>query len=99
MLKNGKIIKDKSGKPKADSKLRDYESIPLNEDIQKYFEREVLPHLPNAWIDEGKTKRGYEINFNSEFYEYKPLRSLDKIKQDILNLENKTEESIKKIIV
>ena len=99
LLKNGKIVKDKTSKPKADTKLRDYESIPLSEEIHDYFKREVLPHVPDAWIDESRTKRGYEINFNSEFYEYEPLRSLDEIKQDILALENKTEKSIKNIIV
>ncbi|GAB5473907.1 MAG: class I SAM-dependent DNA methyltransferase [Maribacter sp.] len=99
LLKNGKIVKDKSGKPKADSKLRDYESIPLDEDIHKYFQREVLPHLPSAWLDEDKTKRGYEINFNSEFYEYKPLRPLDAIKEDIMVLENKTNDAIKNIVI
>lgn len=98
LRENGKIVKDKKGKSKPDSKLRDYESIPLKEDILTYFKREVIPHLPDAWIDKTKTKIGYEINFNSEFYEYKPLRSLEDIRKDILQLENKTHQSITNII-
>ncbi|WP_262733913.1 type I restriction-modification system subunit M [Gaetbulibacter sp. NE] len=98
LIKNEKVVKDKKGKPKADTKLRDYENIPLKEDITKYFKREVLPHVPDAWIDKSKTKVGYEINFNSEFYEYKPLRSLKEIRKDILELENKTHKSITNII-
>jgi len=104
----GKIIKDKKGKPKADSKLRDYENIPFlkkDEDgnlvpqtIEEYFEREVKPHLPGAWIDYKKTKVGYEINFTKYFYEFKPLRSLDEIKADILALEEKTLETAKTVL-
>ncbi|KXK39163.1 MAG: N-6 DNA methylase [Bacteroidetes bacterium OLB9] len=91
-----------AGRPKADTSLRDYENIPfLREEkahgratlvpqtIEEYFEREVKPHLPEAWIDETKTKVGYEINFTKYFYEFKPLRSLEEIKADILALEEK----------
>lgn len=97
------IVKTK-GKPKADSTLRDYENIPflrevkthgraslVSQTIEEYFKREVKPHLPTAWIDETKTKIGYEINFTKYFYEFKPLRSLDEIKADILALEKKSE--------
>lgn len=93
---NGKVVKSK-GKPKADSKKRDYENIPflrtekdgslVPQTIEEYFEREVTPHLSDAWIDEKKTKIGYEINFTKYFYEFKPLRSLTDIKADILALE------------
>lgn len=93
---DGHVILSK-GKPKADSKLRDYENIPflqknnngklITQSIEEYFQREVLPHLPDAWIDEKKTKTGYEINFTKYFYEFKPLRSLAEIKADILALE------------
>ncbi|CAN5543598.1 class I SAM-dependent DNA methyltransferase [soil metagenome] len=62
--------------------------------IEAYFEAEVKPHLPEAWIDHSKTKIGYEINFNKYFYEFKPLRSLAKIKADILALEEKTSEPL-----
>ena len=95
----GKVIKTK-GKPKPDTSLRDYENIPfLKKDangklvpqtIEEYFEAEVKPHLPEAWIDETKTKTGYEINFTKYFYEFTPLRSLSEIKADILELEERT---------
>lgn len=99
---NGKVVKSK-GKPKADSKLRDYENIPFlrtekdgnltSQTISAYFEREVTPHLPEAWIDSTKTKVGYEINFTKYFYEFKPLRSLTDIKADILALEKTSLEN------
>lgn len=90
-MKNGKVVKDKSGNPNPDTALRDYEKIPLKEDIDAYFGREVLPHVPDAWMDRGKGKIGYEINFTKYFYRYQPLRSLDAIKADILALEQETE--------
>lgn len=105
---NGKIIKDRKGHPKADSSLRDYENIPflkkekdgnlVHQTIEEYFEREVKPHLPEAWIDESKTKIGYEINFTKYFYEFKALRSLAEIKADILALEAKTVETEKRVL-
>lgn len=84
-LKNeqGEIETDKKGKPKADAKLRDTENVPLNEDIEAYFEREVLPHVPDAWIDQDKTKVGYEIPFNRFFYQYTPPRSLEEIDAEL----------------
>lgn len=96
--KNEKIIKDKNGNPKPDSSLRDTENIPLKEDIDEYMQREVLPHVPDAWVDDKKTKIGYEINFTKYFYEYKPLRSLDEIRADILALEEQTDGLIKEVI-
>lgn len=98
LKENGKIVKDRSGKPKPDSSLRDTENIPLKEDIQEYMQREVLPHVPDAWVDDKKTNIGYEINFTKYFYEYKPLRSLEAIRADILALENETEGLIKEVI-
>nr|AQS33896.1 hypothetical protein [uncultured archaeon] len=86
------------GKKKANPELRDFENIPLKEDIHAYFKREVLPHVPDAWIDESKTKVGYEINFTRYFYKYKPLRSLDEIKKDILALEEETKDMIQEVI-
>ena len=68
----------RNGQPKADSKLRDTDEVPLGEDIHAYFKREVEPHVPDAWIDEEKTKIGYEIPFNRHFYVFKPPRELDK---------------------
>jgi type I restriction enzyme M protein len=81
------------GKPKPDTSLRDNENIPLKEDIDDYFKREVLPHVPDAWISEDKKHCdakdgkigvvGYEIPFNRHFYEYVPPRSLDEIDQEL----------------
>lgn len=95
----GEIEKDKrTDKPLPDADLRDFENVPLKEDIEVYFEREVKPHIPDAWIDHGKTKVGYEINFTKYFYQYKPLRSLQEIRKDILTLEKETDGMIKSII-
>ena len=71
------------GKPQPDSSLRDTENVPLTEDIQAYFEREVLPHAPDAWIDHEKSKVGYEIPFNRHFYVFEPPRSLHEIDEDL----------------
>jgi len=84
---NGNIvlgIKGKAkGKPVADAALRDTENVPLNEDVNAYFKREVLPHAPDAWIDEDKTKVGYEIPFNRHFYVFKPPRPLGEIDAEL----------------
>jgi type I restriction enzyme M protein len=64
------------GKPQPEANLRDTENVPLSEDVQTYFKREVLPHAPDAWIDHEKTKVGYEIPFNRHFYVFKPPREL-----------------------
>jgi type I restriction enzyme M protein len=85
---NGEIVTDRSGNPKADSSLRDYENVPLKEDVEEYFKREVLPHGPDAWIEHSKTKIGYEINFTRYFYEYTPLRPTSEIRADILKLKD-----------
>lgn len=74
------------GQPQADSGLRDTENVPLKDDIQAYFEREVLPHVPDAWIDHDKTKLGYEIPFNRHFYKYVPPRPLEDIDADLKKL-------------
>jgi type I restriction enzyme M protein len=71
------------GKPLPDSDLRDTENVPLNEDVEAYFQREVLPHAPDAWIDQGKTKIGYEIPFNRHFYVFRPPRPLTEIDADL----------------
>jgi type I restriction-modification system DNA methylase subunit len=63
--------------------LRDTENVPLGEDIDAYFKREVLPHAPDAWIDHDKTKTGYEIPFNRHFYVFKPLRPLAEIDAEL----------------
>ena len=94
----GQVVADKKGNPKADSSLRDLENIPLTMDMQEYMEREVLPHVPDAWIDETKTNVGYEINFTKYFYQYKPLRSLDEIRKDIMAIEQETNGLLKEVI-
>jgi type I restriction enzyme M protein len=71
------------GKPQPDSALRDTENVPLTEDIGAYFKREVLSHAPDAWIDEEKSKVGYEIPFNRHFYVFEPPRSLHEIDEDL----------------
>ncbi len=71
------------GDPQPDAALRDSEILPLTDDIAKYFEREVLPHVPDAWIDEGKTKVGYEIPFNRHFYVFEPPRPLAEIDEEL----------------
>jgi len=71
------------GRPQPDPALRDTENVPLKEDIRAYFEREVLPHVPDAWIDHDKTKVGYEIPFNRQFYQYVPPRPLEAIDADL----------------
>ncbi len=77
-----------------DTNLRDFENIPLADDIDTYFEREVLPHVPDAWMDRGKDKVGYEINFNRHFYKYTPPRALEEIDRDL----KKAEEEIVKLL-
>ncbi|HDR9316136.1 type I restriction-modification system subunit M [Burkholderia vietnamiensis] len=84
---NGEIVlgvKGKQkGKPQADSALRDTENVPLAEAVTAYFEREVLPHAPDAWIDEDKSKVGYEIPFNRHFYVFEPPRDLHTIDEEL----------------
>ena len=71
------------GKPQADSALRDTENVPLTDDIEAYFKREVLPHAPDAWIDQDKSKVGYEIPFNRHFYVFEPPRDLHTIDEEL----------------
>jgi type I restriction enzyme M protein len=82
------ICTDARGRPEPDVHLRDNENVPLKEDIHAYFRREVLPHVPDAWIDETKTKIGYEIPFTRHFYTYTPLRPLAEIEAEIRTLES-----------
>ena len=81
------ICRDRNGKPEPDAELRDTENVPLTEDVEDYFCREVLPYVPDAWIDHSKTKIGYEIPFNRHFYVYEPPRPLAEIEADIKQLE------------
>lgn len=81
-----------------DTDLRDTESVPLKEDIEEYFAREVLPHVPDAWIDHSKTKIGYEIPFTRQFYKYTALRSSAEIMDEIRALEVEIAEQLKKVM-
>ena len=92
------ICIDKDGKPEPDTDLRDYENVSLKDVINECFKREVLPHIPDAWMDRSKDKVGYEINFTKEFYKYKPLRSIEEIRKDILALEKETEGLLQEIL-
>jgi type I restriction enzyme M protein len=95
---NGKVIKDSKGKRKSDKALKDTENVPMTENIKTYFEREVLPFVPDAWYDKNKMKVGYEIAFNKYFYQYEALRPLSDIAADILALEQETEHLLKEIV-
>jgi type I restriction enzyme M protein len=89
------VCVDSKGNMEPDSDLRDYENVPLKEDIASYMKREVLPHVPDAWIDDSKTKVGYEINFNRYFYKYVPPRPLEEIEADLRKIENEIEDLLK----
>ena len=92
------ICVDSKGNPEPDPDLRDTENVPLKEDIHEYFEREVKPHVPDAWIDETKTKIGYEIPFTRHFYKYQPLRPSEEIMREIIELEKSISEKLKKVM-
>ncbi len=95
---DGKIVTDSKKKPKPNPKLKDTENIPLKEDIQEFFEREVLPFMPDSWWLEKDTKIGYEINFAKYFYKHQPPRPLSEIAKDILAIEQETDGLLKEII-
>lgn len=92
------ICVDSKGNPESDADLRDTENVPLKEDIHEYFKREVKPHVPDAWIDDSKTKVGYEIPFTRHFYQYTSLRSSEVIKEEINTLEESILEKLKKVM-
>ena len=98
MVENGVVVTDKNKNPKPDGSLRDFERIPLGVDIDEYYEREVKPHLPKSWMDRTKDKIGYEINFTKYFYQYKPLRSVQDITKDLLELEKESDGLFKQIL-
>ena len=87
----------KKGKKQPDTALRDTENVPLKEDIDEYFKREVLPFAPDAWIDEKKSKVGYEIPFTRFFYRYKPPKPSQEIMEEILEIEKELDGSLKEI--
>jgi len=88
-------VLDKKGNKLPDPNLRDSEKIPLKQDIEEYFEREVKPYYPDAWMDRKKDKIGYEINFTKYFYEYKPPRPLEAIEKDIKEVIGEIQELLK----
>ena len=92
------VVRDKRGNPKPDTALRDSERVPLTEEIDDYYQREVKPHLPDSWLDRQKDKVGYEINFNRYFYQYTPLRSLKEIADEMLALERKSEGLLNEVL-
>ena len=97
LVEDGEIIKLKSGKPKPNSKLRDYERIPLSESIDDYYETEVNPHLPESWMDRSKDKIGYEINFRKQFHIFEPLRQSSELIKEILDIEKDSEKLLRDI--
>ncbi len=88
------VCKDAKGKPEADPELRDYENVPYEDEIDAYMKREVLPHVPDAWVDHEKTKVGYEVNFNRYFYKYVPPRPLKEIDAELKAIEAEIAEML-----
>ena len=88
------IYRDNKGNPVPDTNLRDTENVPLTEDVEAYFAREVLPYAPDAWIDEKKTKIGYEIPMTRYFYEYKAPEKTEDIMARITALEQEISASL-----
>ena len=103
---SAKVCVDSKGRPEADPDLRDTENVPLGESVYDYFEREVKPHVPDAWIDEGYVdakdggvgRVGYEINFNRYFYTYTPPRPLEEIEAEIKSLEAEILEMVREMM-
>jgi type I restriction enzyme M protein len=91
------ICLDKDGNPEPDSSLRDFEHVPLKENVKEYMEREVFPHVPDVWIDKSKTKIGYEINFNRHFYKFIPPRPLEEIEADLVQIEKDIADMLSKV--
>jgi type I restriction enzyme M protein len=91
------VCRDSRGNAEPDPELRDTENVPLKEDTDAYLEREVLPHVPVAWIDHSKTKIGYEIPLNRHFYLYEPPRPLEEIEADIKELESEILRLLKEV--
>ena len=91
------ICTNKNEKPEADPELRDTETVPLGEAIDSYIAREVLPHIPDAWVNHAKTKIGYEIPLNRHFYVYEPPRPLDEIETDLKALEKEINKMLSEV--
>lgn len=91
------VCTDAKGNPEPDPELRDYENVPLKEDVGEYMKREVLPHVPDAWVDGSKTKIGYEININRYFYQYTPPRPLAEIEVDLKKIETEIADMLAEV--
>ena len=99
------ICRDKGGHPEPYPELRDTENIPLGDDINAYFDREVKPHVPDTWIntairdhkDSEVGKVGYEINFNRYFYKYEPPRSIEEIEADLKKIEQEIADTLAEV--
>jgi len=91
------VVTGKKGQPEPDADLRDFENVPLAEDVGKYVEREVTPFVPDAWVDESKTKVGFEIPFTRHFYKYVPPRPLEEIDAEIKALEQEILELLREV--
>lgn len=96
-LKNGKIQQDRNGNPMPDTRKRDYERVQFNQSIDKHFENEVKPHIPDAWMDRSKDKKGCEIHFTKYFYKFKPLRDPKQIWGDVVKLEGELSKMQKRL--
>ena len=87
-----------AGKYEPDPALRDFENVPLKQDIDEYFEHEVRPHVPDAWMDRDKDRVGYEISFNRHFYKYTPPRPLDAIDADLRDAEEDIVRLLREVV-
>lgn len=94
----GKIVLDAKGNPKSDTELKNFEKVPMKENIKNYFKKEVLPFAPDSWYDDKKVKVGYEISFTKYFYKHEPLRDLADIERDIMQLEKETDGLLNEIV-
>ena len=91
---NGNIVRDKKNRPVADAQLRETENVPLNEDITTYFKREIQAYYPDAWIDQKKTKVGYEIPMTRYFYEFPVFTSSDDLRAQLTAMETDIQRSL-----
>ncbi len=100
------VCTDKDDNPEPDPELRDYENVPFKEDIREYFDREVKPHVPDAWIDEHKRDAkdgqvgivGYELYYRTHFYEYRPPRKIESIEADISSVTNQLLNKLQEVV-
>jgi len=92
---SAETVLDFKGNPLPDTELRDNENVPLGEKINEYVKREVLPYVPDAWVDEEKTKVGYEISLNRYFYVYQPPRPVEEVEKDLENIETEIAQLLK----